>query len=130
MAVGLSLPVGVTTSGGARLVSGKENDTKIISLALGSGWSENAFQQDIALGQAMIFNLNDQSIRARIKGRLIQIFREFQNQNRYRLLVNTLKWSEDSQNQELNLEFKYANLEDDEVQDYTVRFTASGPVLT
>ena len=129
MATGLSLPVGVTNSGGARLVSGKLNDNKIISLALGSGWSENAFQQDIALGQSMIFDLNDEAVRARIRRQLTLIFRDFQNQNRYRLLPSTLKWTEDGENQQLVLEFKYANIEEDETRDFTQRFTASGPVL-
>ena len=124
MAVGLALPVGVTTSGGAKLVGGDENDRKIITLALGSGWSENAFQQEIALGQDMIFQINDPTVRAMIKRRLITIFRDFQAQNRYRLLLNTLKWTEG--NQELTLEFKYANLEADEVKDYIIKFTAGG----
>lgn len=127
MAVGLRIPVGVGTGGGARLVGGEENDRKIIFLSLGSGWNENAFQQDIALGQAMIFATNDPSVRALIRRRLIAIFREFQALNRYRLLQETIKWSEDAGRQELVLEFKYANLETDEVKDFTQRFTAAGP---
>ena len=129
MAVGLQIPVGVDTGGGARLTSGEDNDKKIIFLALGSGWSENAFQQDIALGQDMIFDLADQAVRAKIKRRLVSIFRDFQSQNRYRLITDSLKWSEDAENQTLELEFKYANLETDEVKDYTTKFTASGPQL-
>lgn len=127
MATGLTLPVGVDAGGGARLVSGEENDRKIIILALGSGWNENAFQQDIALGQDMIFDLSDRTVRARIKRRLRQIFNEFQAQNRYRLLPGTIEWTEDSAGQTLELFFKYANLETDEVKDFTTKFTASGP---
>lgn len=126
MATGLAIPVGVNAGGGARLTSGEENDRKIIMLALGSGWNENAFQQDIALGQDMIFALSDVTIRAKIKRRLVQIFRDFQTQNRYRLLTETIKWTE-AGDQTLELFFKYANLETDEVKDYTIKFTPAGP---
>ena len=129
MAVGLQIPVGVDAGGGIRLVGGSANDQKIIFLALGSGWNENAFQQEIALGQDMIFALNDATVRANIKRRLITIFREFQSQNRFKLLVDTLKWTAIEDSQELQLVFKYANLEEDEVKDYVVKFTASGPKL-
>lgn len=125
MATGFYLPLGVNTGGGIRLVSGEENDRKAIILALGSGWNENAFQQDIALGQDMIFDLADTTVRARIKRKLQEIFREFQAQNRYRLLTETIKWSEGEQT--LELEFKYANMETDEVRDYTISFTPAGP---
>ena len=126
MAVGLSIPVGVTTSGGARLSNGEDNDQKIIFLALGSGWNENAFQQDIALGQDMIFDLADQTVRAKIKRRLVIIFRDFQAQNRFKLIPGSMKWIEDGAKQTLQLEFKYANLETDETKDFTASFTAFG----
>lgn len=126
MATGLALPVGVDTSGGARLVSGENDDRKVIVLSLGSGWSENAFQQDIALGQSMIFDISDNGVRARIKRRLQQIFRDFETQNRYKLLPETLEWVENGGDQQLELSFKYANLETDEVKDFTVTYDASG----
>lgn len=129
MATGLEIPVGVNAAGGARLTSGSDNDRKAIFLALGSGWSEHAFQQDIALGQDMVFQLNDQSVRAYIKRKLIAIFREFQVQNRFKLLTETLKWTAEDDTQTLELKFKYANLEEDEVKDYIVKFTAAGPQL-
>lgn len=127
MATGMYLPLGVDTGGGIRLVSGEENDRKTIMLSLGSGWNENAFQQDIALGQGMIFDLADSTVRAKIKRQLQQIFKEFQAQNRYRLLPETIKWSENEGEQTLVLEFRYANLETDELKDYVMTFTPAGP---
>lgn len=124
MPTGLGVPVGVDASGGARLVSGDENDNKIIQLALSSDSNENAFQQNIGLGQDMIFDLNDAGVRARILRRVILIFKAFQIQNRYKLLKNTVKWTEDGQNQALILEFKYVNLESDEEVFFRRAFTS------
>ena len=118
MPTGLKLPVGVNSSGGASLVDGDENDNKIILLSLGSDDNENAFQQDIGLSQQMIFDVSDPAVRGRIINRLRQIFRTFEAQQRFRLFAASIKWIEDSNEQELILEFKYLNLETDEVNTF------------
>lgn len=125
MATGLRIPVGASPSGGAALVGGDDNDTKIIKTALSSDDSENAFQQDIGMGESMVFNLNDPVLRAKIRRRLVQIFANFQTQKRFKLLKNTIEWTEDSVAQELILEFKYLNLESDEEKPLRRVFSAS-----
>lgn len=111
---GLSLPVRVGPNGGASLVEGDVNDYKIISIALGSSESENAFQQDITLNDRMIFDLNDIVIRASILKRLYKIFEIFRLKKRFELKKETINWQEDNVNQTLTLEFQYVNLESDE----------------
>ena len=123
--IGLRLPVGVGAHGGARLVEGADNDRKLISIALGSSESENAFQQDITLDEGMVFDLNDPTVRARILRRLYRIFEEFRIQKRFRMKKETIKWSEDSEKQELILDFEFVDIENDEDLFFRRAFTAS-----
>ena len=120
MAIGLSIPVGVNASGGALLSGGDENDIKIIKAALGSGDNDNAFQQDITLGEEMIFGLSDPLIRSKINVRIREIFDKFYEEHRFKLLVNTIKWTDDAE--ESNLTFKYLSLETDEENTYSDGF--------
>ena len=87
---GLRIPVGVSSNGGAAMIYGDENDKQIISVSLGSSDNENAFQQDISLGEGMIFDLDDASIRAKITRRVYSIFDEFKIQKRFKLKKDTL----------------------------------------
>ena len=125
MPKGLRIPVGVGPNGGAALVSGDSNDSKIIKVSLGSDENENAFQQDISLGLGMVFDLNDPTMRAKILRRVYKIFEEFRVQKRFRLKKETIKWSEDSATQELIIEFKYVNLESDEEVLFRRSFTST-----
>jgi len=120
MARGLQVPVGVDITGGTAWVSGEENDRKTIFTALGDCDSENAFQQELGLGIGMIFDPNDETVRARILRRLKNIFRIFEEADRYKLLTETILWS--SVEGELTLEFKYLNLETDEERSFTRTF--------
>jgi hypothetical protein len=122
---GLRLPVGVGPNGGASLIEGDENDYKIIAIALGSTESENAFQQDITLGERMIFDLNDYTIRASILKKLYKIFENFRLKKRFELKKETISWIEDSRNQILTLEFRYVNLESDEDIFFRKAFTSA-----
>jgi hypothetical protein len=123
MAIGLRLPVGVSGSGGAALVSGEENDRKIIFTALGTCANENAFQQEIGLGDDMVFDLSDPALKARILRRLIRIFEDFVVLKRYALVPSSIAFKENATAQELILEFKYTNLETDERLSFTRRFS-------
>lgn len=120
---GLRMPVGVDGTGGAALVESEDNDTKIIYLALGSGHNENAFQQEIALGDDMIFDLADPALKARILRRVNRIFDDFVRLKRYKLVRDSVRFKEDPANQELSLEFKYINLESDEERTFSRKFT-------
>jgi hypothetical protein len=122
---GLRIPVGVGSNGGASLIEGDENDYKIISIALGSNENENAFQQDVTLGENMIFDLNDYSIRANILKKLYKIFEDFRLKKRFELKKETIAWIEDSKNQTLSLEFRYVNLESDEDIFFRKAFTSA-----
>jgi len=110
-------------------LEGEDNDRKIIFLALGSDDNENAFQQQIGLGNDMVFGISDPQIRGTILTKVRRIFQRFEAQKRYRLVNSSLRWAEDSETQEMILEFKYMNLETDEVYSFKRTFTQSAPEL-
>jgi uncharacterized protein YpmB len=122
---GIKIPVGVSNKGGAATISADENDAQIISVALGSTDNENAFQQEISLGESMVFDLNDQSIRAKITRRLVKLFEEFRIRKRFELKKETISWETNSDSQELILTFHYVNLESDEDKFFRKAFSAS-----
>lgn len=114
--MGLKLPLGANKLGRGYTITGDSQDQKIINTALSSNDNSNAFQQDPGLGESMIFDISDPAVRGRIMSRLRLVFDEFTLQNRYKLLEDTLQW--DESDGELNLTFKYANLETDDVKDF------------
>jgi hypothetical protein len=126
MPVGLRVPVGVSPSGGASLVDKEDENRKIIKLALSSCYNENAFQQDIGLGEECVFDLSDTALRAKIQRRLTKIFAEFTIQKRFKLITNSIKWSEDATSQELTLDFRYYDMEADEEKAISQSYSASG----
>lgn len=113
MAKGLKIPVGVNNFGGSKIIEGDDQAIKIIKTALGSGYNDNAYQQDVSLGESMIFGSNTDQLRADITRRLYKIFKEFEDDLLYKLARNTIKWSRDVSKQELILEFMFINLESD-----------------
>jgi|WetSurMetagenome_2_1015567.scaffolds.fasta_scaffold1074541_2 hypothetical protein len=126
MAVGLRIPVGVNPAGGAALVARDENNEKIIKTALSSCYNENAFQQGIGIGEDFVFDTNDLSIRMRVQRILLKIFEEFTIQKRFKLINKSIKWTENSADGELALEFKYYDMEADEEKSITQMYTAGG----
>lgn len=126
MATGLQIPVGVDGTGGANLVSGDDNDRKIIGIALADDDNENAFQQDITLGSFMIFQVNDEVTDAAVLRRLRAIFRVFRQQSRFRLVDNTVTIKAGAEEGERELEFKYVNLESDEEVEARVAISGGG----
>jgi hypothetical protein len=123
MPTGLAVPVGVGQDGGARLADGDGNDAKIILLALGSDDNENAFQQNIGLGEGMVFDIADPTSRSRITRRLVEIFRRFEAQQRYILRTNTIQWTQDSNNQTTYLSFLYVQVESDQEKEFRQQFS-------
>ncbi len=124
MAIGLRIPVGVNSSGGAALVEGDENDRKIIKSSLADDDNENAFQQNIGLGHSMIFDLSDPMLKSNITRKTVSIFEYFEKLKRFRLLTNTIKWEENSDKQELIFSFRYVNLESDQPKDFVRTFSS------
>jgi len=126
MAVGLRLPCGVDPTGGAALVSKDSNNEKIIKTALSNCYSNNAFQQDLGLGDEFVFDITDATLKARVQRKLVKLFKEFTIQKRFQLLTDTIKWSENVEDQELIMTFKYHDMEADEEKDITQVYSASG----
>lgn len=122
---GIKIPVGVGSNGGAATIEADQNDKQVISVAIGSGDNENAFQQDISLDEGMIFDLNDPTVRAKITRRLYRLFDEFRVQKRFSLLKSTIIWDSDETAQTLSIEFKYVNLESDEQKFFRKAFTSA-----
>lgn len=122
MPAGLRVPIGVNKSGGLAFVEHDDQDQKVIKLALGSGDSENAFQQGegLALGVDMIFDINDPTNRVRIRRLIVGIFADFETANRFKLLPDSLEFSEEGA--EATLKLKYLNIESDEVNEFETRF--------
>lgn len=131
MPKGFSIPVKVNQNGGIALSDSDENDAKTIKLALGADDNENAFQQNIGLGEGMVFSISDTTSRAKIVRRLIEIFRRFQAQQRFILRENTIRWEQDSNNQVSILSFKYVQIESDQEKEFRLQYSrpdASGSV--
>lgn len=114
MPTGIAVPVRVSVGGGMRLVDGDENDQKTIAMALGSDDNENAFQQDIGLGDFMVFSVHDPEIRGKVMNRIRTIFKKFEAQKRFKLFPNTVRWLTDDESGEMTLQFKYLSIESDE----------------
>jgi hypothetical protein len=119
MPKGLKIPLQASPSGGAATVTGDENDAKIIRLALSDDDNENAFQQDIALGEGMIFNTDNPDTKTWINQRIVKIFERFEAQKRFRLFEDSIVWDEDNSGDgKVMLRFKYLNLESDKEREY------------
>lgn len=125
MPKGLAVPVGVGQNGGAELVEGDANDAKIIKLALGSDDNENAFQQGIGLGDGMVFDVADQTVRPKVVRRVIEIFRVFEAQQRYILEQGTIKWEQIEGSGETTLSFMYLQIESDSPKEFRQTFSGS-----
>jgi hypothetical protein len=126
MSKGLKLPMGVDNTGGAAMVSGEENDRKTIFSALSDCENQHAFQQDVGLGNAMVFNINDGRIRAKIQRKVEAIFRQFRAENRFKLDIGSIKWTAKTDTGELMLALKYVDLETEETKSFQRVFTTSG----
>lgn len=126
MAKGLKMPVGVDHTGGAAMVDKDENDKKIIFTALSDCESEHAFQQDLGLGNAMVFNVSDARVRARIQRKVEVIFNQFQAENRYKLEAGSIEWEAKQDTGELKMTLKYIDLETEETKSFERVFTATG----
>jgi hypothetical protein len=125
MATGFSIPVQTNASGGMATSSGDEQDTNVLMLALASTDNDNAFQQDEALGEAMIFDINDPGARAPVLARLRKVFQRFERLKRFKLKEDTIRWIENEDDGELILIFKYVALESDKIQDFSKTYTSA-----
>ena len=123
MPKGLKIPVGVDVHGGAAMLDGDQMNTQDIKTALSDCDNENAFQQEVGLGSGMIFDVDDNTIRARIMRKVEAIFSKFEREIRFRLLRHTIEWT--SGDGELNLEFQYLDIESDETNTFAKTFATT-----
>ena len=126
MATGLAIPVGVNKRGGTAMVSKDAHADQVIRTALLDNSSAHAYQQDEGLGADMIFDNMSIGSRARITFRINAIFRRFAALELFKLKSDTIKWTEVPETQELDLEFKYVNLESDEEKTFNERLLGTG----
>jgi len=120
---GLALPMVSNRRGGLKLVSGSENDYKIISLAVMSNASTNAFQQPAVDVETALFELDDITFRALLRRKLEVVFAEFERQHRYRLVPGSMR-TERGETGEVFVYFKYHNIEADSSEDISLELGA------
>lgn len=94
-------------------------------LALSDDDSDNAFQQDISLGQKMVFDVSSPAFRASVLARVISIFQAFEKERLYRLDKTSIGWSIETTGEQI-LTFRYINLESDNPQTFRRTFPAGG----
>lgn len=122
MKSGLAIPVGVNNTGGAAWAENTPNDVKTISLAISDGDNDNAFQQDLGLDSSVVFSVMDYAFQALVTEKLRSIFRQFERDDRYKLLPESMKWKQEKEG-EMILEFSYQNLETDNVITFSKSYT-------
>lgn len=123
MARGIRIPVGVNQSGGTAMIEGDAHKKQLITTAMSAGESANAFQQDINLKEGMIFGNDTPLLRSRILRRLRAIFVDFESQNLFRLLPETIEWEKKPDEGELILSYKYIDLETDKPEEFSQGFS-------
>lgn len=117
---GLALPLKDNGFGGLQLVSGEENDFKIISLAVMSNSNTNAFQQPTVDIDEAVFEIDDITFLAMVRRKLEAVFADFDRQHRYRLTPGSIR-IESNQPGETFVFFSYHNLEADTAEDMSVQ---------
>lgn len=123
---GLQIPVGVGPTGRTVIVSDDAQSKKIIRIALSDGENDNAFQQNITLGEGHVFAVNSPRDRAIVLSRLLRIFADFQDRDLYKLQRETIRWEKGPAAGEQTLSFKYIDLETDKVQDFSRTYGSGG----
>jgi len=103
------------------MVSGDDNDRKIIRTAMLDDSNDNAFQQNPGLGLTPIFTISDTVSKSRIMSRLVTIFQSFEAQKRYKLVQGSVNWATTTAG-ELVLSFVYWNMESDNERDFEMSF--------
>jgi len=112
-------------SGGAAMVEGEANDRKTIFAALSSCENDHAFQQDLGMDIGVVFQTLDSGARAKALHRIREVFRKFEEEDRFRLLSDSLQW--ETKEGELLLEFRYLNIETDLIQSFSRTFNSGFP---
>jgi len=123
MSKGIKIPVQVDGTGRIATIESDELNRQLIATALSDDENENAFQQQIGLGETMVFDQDTPVLRAKILRRLFTIFLDFESRKLFRLVRETIEWSKDIENGDLTLGFYYIDLESDNPQSFKKTFT-------
>lgn len=121
---GIAIPFAADGRGRLALVSGNAQLEKIITLNLSDLESANPYQGDIGLGSEMVFAIASVKLRAEVQRRIKLLFRRLQLQDRARL-DGIPVFSTDSNLQEMTVDIKYINLEEDKPGDIGLTFSLS-----
>ena len=122
MPTGLKIPVGVDTSGGARVETNEPKQLrKMLILALSDGGDDNPFQQ-LGLDKGLIFSIDNPSFRGRAQRALNDILAKFAD--RVELAPDEpIKFEESGTEGEVIMSFQYVDLLTDKVEDFRKTFS-------
>jgi len=122
MTMGLKVPVGVSTSGGAYIEkSDGEQMKKILFLALSQGDDKNPFQNLGREINELIFRIKKPSTQARAKDILERVLAKFSD--RIQLAPDAVITFQDIGEGEWEMSFEYVDLALDKVQEFKKKFT-------
>jgi len=121
---GLSVPVGVSNSGGLKLNSPVNHFTQTLMLAFSEGDDKNAFQS-IGIPTELIYDISNAPTQAKIKRIIEKIARKFED----RIALDDQKpiIFERSAEGEITMNVYYVDLAINEEKDFSVTF--SGPTV-
>lgn len=106
------------------MVSGNAQLEKIIILNLSDLDSANPYQGDIGLGAEAVFAIASVQLRADVRRRINKLFRRLQLQDRARL-DGAPVFNANSNLQEMTVDIKYINLEEDKPGEVGLTFSLS-----
>lgn len=116
----LAIPVRADSLGRLAIVQGDDLSFQTIATALRDGSNENAWRQDDALGESMVFDPSDESTRIKITIKIRQIFDDFEREKRFRLIPESLVWTSAPGTLEVSL--KFIDLETAQIKDFKEQF--------
>jgi len=109
MANGLAIPVGVNGAGGAKILKGSKQKTKIVRSAFAEGDDNNPFQ-DLGLPPTMIFDINGDVTAGEARVEVETILSRLREQNNIEINPNKpIRVTREGE--ELQLEFEYIDLD-------------------
>lgn len=125
MPTGLSIPVGVNKSGGARVETNESKQLrKMLILALSTGGDRNPFQQ-LGLDPKLIWSVNNVAFRGKAQRALNAILAKFSD--RVELSPNQpIKFEKGDKEGEIVMSFEYVDKLTDKVEDFRSPFTRQG----
>jgi len=120
---GLRIPI-QASAGRLETVRGEDQLRKVIVLNLSDCESSNPFQ-DIGIGSAMVFDVDDPTTRARISRNIATLFKRLEREGRARLSQGYPIFTADQVSQELHCEVRYVNLETTREEEISILYATA-----